>query len=163
MLHIFCTFLCPCFARLQRKTSRNFLVTRFLDEMSNVVRQFLFIFFFSLPLIFTLEAASCLFSFSHWRYKIFMLFFQQKNASFAFCLSCQLSVALLLVKLNWFVAYFLFFSVFLFLNISVFVDMTINVSLILQTTRIQRQFPLSVFVCCLCITRRAWLCDFPPK
>ena len=63
--HIFCTFLCPCFARLQRKTSRNFLVTRFVDEMSNVVRQFLFIFFFSIPLIFTLEAASCLFSFSH--------------------------------------------------------------------------------------------------
>ena len=31
--HIFCTFRCPCFARLQRKTSRNFLVTRFMEEM----------------------------------------------------------------------------------------------------------------------------------
>ena len=30
---IFCTFLCPYFARLQRKTSRNFLVTRFVDEI----------------------------------------------------------------------------------------------------------------------------------
>ena len=33
---LFCTFLCRCFARLQRETSRNFLVTRFMDW--NVVR-----------------------------------------------------------------------------------------------------------------------------
>ena len=32
--HFFCTFLCRCFARLQRKTLRNFLVTRFMEEMS---------------------------------------------------------------------------------------------------------------------------------
>ena len=31
--HFFCTFLCRCFARLQRETSRNFLVTRFTEEM----------------------------------------------------------------------------------------------------------------------------------
>ena len=31
-----CTFICPCFARLQRETFRNFLVTRFMVEMSNV-------------------------------------------------------------------------------------------------------------------------------
>ena len=31
---LFCTFLCRCFARLQRETSRNFLVTRFVEEMS---------------------------------------------------------------------------------------------------------------------------------
>ena len=54
--HIFCTFRCPCFARLQRKTSRNFLVTRLMEEMSNVVR--VLGTFFSLPLIFTLVAAS---------------------------------------------------------------------------------------------------------
>ena len=30
----FCTFLCRCFARLQREASRNFLVTRFMEEMS---------------------------------------------------------------------------------------------------------------------------------
>ena len=41
----FCTFLCPCFARLQRETSRNFLVTRFMEEMS-CVTLFLFNFFF---------------------------------------------------------------------------------------------------------------------
>ena len=52
--HFFCTFLCRCFARLQRETSRNFLVTRFMEELSYV---FLFT-FFSLPLIFTLVAAS---------------------------------------------------------------------------------------------------------
>ena len=52
-----CTFLCRCFARLQRETSRNFLVTRFVEQMSYV---FLFPFFFSLPLmtIFTSVAAS---------------------------------------------------------------------------------------------------------
>ena len=46
-----CTFLCRCFARLQRDTSRNVLVTRFMEEMSYV---FSFT-FFSLPLIFTLH------------------------------------------------------------------------------------------------------------
>ena len=39
--HTFCTFLCRCFARLQRETSRNFLVTRFVEEITYV---FLFIF-----------------------------------------------------------------------------------------------------------------------
>ena len=50
--HNFCTFLCCCFARLQRETSRNFSdVTRCLEEMS-----FLCSFtFFPLPLIFTLH------------------------------------------------------------------------------------------------------------
>ena len=41
---IFCTFLCRCFPRLQRETSRNFLVTRFLQGMSHVLS---FIFFFT--------------------------------------------------------------------------------------------------------------------
>ena len=34
--HFFCTFLCRCFARLQRETFRNFLVTCFMEEMSYV-------------------------------------------------------------------------------------------------------------------------------
>ena len=34
---IFCTFLCRCFARLQRQTSRNFLAARFMEEMSYVL------------------------------------------------------------------------------------------------------------------------------
>ena len=37
------SFLCRCFARRQRETSRNFLVTRFMEEMLYVV---LFSFFF---------------------------------------------------------------------------------------------------------------------
>ena len=94
---------------------------------------------------------------------IFKLFFQQKNDSFPFFLSRQLSVALLLVKLRRLVAYFLFFSVLLFLNISIFVDMTINSSLILQTTRIQKQFPLSVFVFIDSLVVYASQDDFPPK
>ena len=56
----FCTFLRSCFARLQRETYRNFLVTRFMEEMSYV------------------------FLFTFRRHKIFMLFFKQKNASFVF-------------------------------------------------------------------------------
>ena len=59
----------------------------------------------------------------------------------------QISVALYLVELRWPSAYFLFFSVFLLLyKYSKFVNKTINLSLILQKTRIQKQFPLSVFV-----------------
>ena len=46
--------LCRCFARLQRETSRNFLVTRFMEEVLYV---FLFT-FFPLLLIFTFVAAS---------------------------------------------------------------------------------------------------------
>ena len=81
-------------------------------------------------------------------------------------LSLQISVALFLVELRWPVAYFLFFS----FSCSVFqiCGHEINLCLILQTTRIEKQFPLSVFffidsLCCLCITRRGWLCDSPPK
>ena len=49
-----CTFFCRCFAQLQRETSRSFLVTRFMEEMS-----FVFLFtFFPLSLIFTQVAAS---------------------------------------------------------------------------------------------------------
>ena len=118
--HFFSTFLCRCFARLQREASRNFLVTRFMEEMSYV---FLFT-YFSTAVHFHFGGCQH-FSFSHHRYKIFMLFFQQKNVSFVFNLSFQFSVGLFLVELRWPVAYFLFFSVFIFLYF---------------------QFPLSVFV-----------------
>ena len=97
--HLFCTFLCLRFVRLQRGTSRNFLVTRFMEEMS-------------LSLIFTPVAAAIL---------IFspplqncMLFLQQKKVSFVFF---SLALALFLVQLRWVSPYFLFFSVFLFLCI----------------------------------------------
>ena len=72
---LFCTFLCRCFARLQRETFRNFLVTLFMEEMSYVFSYT----FFSLPLIFTLPWCLLAFLVCHRRYKIFMLFFQKKN------------------------------------------------------------------------------------
>ena len=39
---VFCTFLCRCFARLERETSRNLIVTRFMEER---LYDFLFTFF----------------------------------------------------------------------------------------------------------------------
>ena len=53
--HLFCTFLCRRFARLQSETSRNILVTRFMEEMSYV---FLLIFFFHCRIFLTLVAAN---------------------------------------------------------------------------------------------------------
>ena len=113
--HFFCTFLCRCFARLQLETSRNFLVTRFFRSLFFHCRSF----------------SPCIggrqhFSFCHRRYKIFMLFFQQKNVSFAFYLSLQIFVALFLVEFVG-LSLFLFFSVFILLE-----SVTINLSLILQ-------------------------------
>ena len=49
--HFFCTFLCRCFARLHHETSRNFLVTRFMEGMSYVFSFTVF----SLPVFFTLR------------------------------------------------------------------------------------------------------------
>ena len=72
----FCTFLHRCFGWLQRETSRNFLVTRFMEEMSDVF--FFPVFFFSLSLIFTLVAASIP------PQQNFILFLQQKMSSFVF-------------------------------------------------------------------------------
>ena len=143
----FCTFLCHCFARLQGETSRNFLVTRFMEELLYV---FAFTIFTVAHFHLALVVASIIFSFCHCHYQIFMLFFQQRKASSVFYLSLQISVALFLIELCWPAAYFLFLSVFLWLynNIyySKFVDMTVDLSLMLQTRRIQKQFLLSIFV-----------------
>ena len=68
---------------------RNFLGTRFFKEMLNV---FLFT-FFSLPLIFTLVAAS-ISPFSHRRFKIFMFFFQRNWSPLVF-LSCSSSFSVI--------------------------------------------------------------------
>ena len=112
--YFFLHFFGRCFAQLQRETSRNFLVTRFMEEMSYV---FSFTFFFHCRSFSPCIGGRQHFSFCHRRYKIFMLFFQQKNVSFVFYLSLQISVALFLVELRWPAAYFLFFSVFLLLYI----------------------------------------------
>ena len=124
--HFFCTFLCRCFALLQRETFRNFLVTRFMEEMSYV---FSFT-FFSLPLIF----------FLHWWPLAFLILspllqnFHVVLPTKKFLL-CFLSLALdlrrpFLVEFRWSAAFSLFFCLSLALY-SKFVDMTINLSLIL--------------------------------
>ena len=86
------------------------------------------------------------FSFCHRRYKIFLLFFQQKNTSFFVFISRPRPLSpfsrwasLACRKLS----LFLCLSLVLY---SKFVDMTINLILILLTTRVQKLFPLSVFV-----------------
>ena len=77
----FSTFLCRCFARLHRETSRNFLVARFMEEMSYVLFTL-----FLLPLVFTLVAASI----SHF------LSAAKKFSSNKNCLLCFLSLAVAL-------------------------------------------------------------------
>ena len=123
----FCSFLYRCFARLQRETSRNFLVTRFMEEMSYV---FLFT-FFPLSLIFTQVAASI--SYFLTATTKFYVFPLTKNVSFVFFF---LALALFLVELRWpvvLLSHFLCLSLSLSL-FSKFVDMTINLNLTLQTT-----------------------------
>ena len=69
-----------------------------------------------------------------------------KNVSLVFYLSCLLSVALFS---RWSSLACRLLSLFPRLSLSLiskFVDITTNISLILETTRIQKQFPLSVFV-----------------
>ena len=98
-----------------RETSRNFLVTLFMEGMSDV---FLFT-LFSLSLIFTLVAASIP------PLQSFILFLQQR-------MFFSLTLALFLVELRWPVA---LLSLFLCISLSLyskFVDMTINLSLILK-------------------------------
>ena len=81
--HFFCKFLFRCFARLQRETSRNFLVARFMEEMSYV---FSFT-FFSLPLIFTLHWWPLAFLILSTPLKIFKLFLKQNIMSILFFIS----------------------------------------------------------------------------
>ena len=70
----------------------------------------------------------------------FHLFFQQKMSPLFFlCL-------LLALCRSFFSLSFAGLSPTFSFSISKFVDITINISLILETTRIQKQFPLSVFV-----------------
>ena len=112
-VNVFCTFLCRCFARVQRETSRNFLVTRFIygEKLSTCSHSL----FFSLPLIqfyLALVAASiCHFLTAATKFSCCS---SNKKVSFVFFL-LQISVALFLVEIHWPFAYFLFFSVFLLL------------------------------------------------
>ena len=154
--------LCHCFVRLQRETSRNFLVTCFMEKMS-----YMFLFsFFSLLLIFTLVTASI----SHFltiatKYsccsstKKCVLFFL--SLALTLCRSFSRRALLACHPL----------SRFLCLSLALYsksADMTINVSFnTLGNTNTEKiyafQFCLYWLFSCLCLTRRGWLCDFPPK
>ena len=123
---LFCTFLCRCFARLQRETSRNFLDTLLMEEMSYV---FSFTFF---------TAARFHPAFNWWPLAFLILSPPLQNFLFFLppkkCLllslapdlcrpfSCWASLACRLLSL--------FLCIFLALY-SKFVDMAINLSLIL--------------------------------
>ena len=110
--HFFYTFLCRCFARLQRETSTNF----FMEEMSYV---FSFTSFFHCRSFSPYIGGRLHFSFSHCRYKIFMLLFQQKKMSPLFFISRSrfLSSLFSLSFAGLPPIHFLFFSVFLLLYI----------------------------------------------
>ena len=129
----FCTFLFRCFARLQRETCRNFLVTRFKEEMSYV---FSFTFFSLVPLILIL----------HW-WPLAFLILSPPLQNFHVVLPTKKMSPLLFSR--WASLACRLLSLFLCLSpalYSKFVDMTINLSKILYTTRIQKQSLLSVFV-----------------
>ena len=124
MQYIFiCTFLCRCFARLQRETSRNFLIRRFLGQVSYV---FLFTFFL-LSLIFTPVTAS-IYHFLTAAIQFSCCSFNKKR------LLCFFSLALddFLIELRWPVA-LLSLS-----RCSEFVDMTINLNFLKKYFRQHR-------------------------
>ena len=78
--HIFfCTFLCCCFARLQRNTSRNF----FMEEMSFAFS----VTFFSLRLIFSLRWWPLAFLIFSPPLQNFHVVLPTKNVSFVFYLT----------------------------------------------------------------------------
>ena len=126
-------------------TSTNFLVTRFMEEMSYVFS----LTFFSLPLIFTLHWWPLAFLILSPPLQNFHVVLPTKK-----CLLCFLSLALDLQLCRpfsrWAALACRLLYLFLCLSLSLyskFVDMTINLSLILKKkTRIQKHFPLSIFV-----------------
>ena len=131
----------------------------------NVVRVLVHFFFYCHSL------SSCiggryLFLFCHRRYKIFMLFFQQKNVSFVFSPSRSRSLSLFpSLSFAGLQPVFHFFSVFLLY--SKFVDMLDNEFKLntLDNTDTETISALNfrLYSLCLCLTRLRWLCDFPPK
>ena len=138
----FYTCLCRCFARLQRETSRKLLSYTFyggdllrvlVHGLKNLYLQnvFFFLFFFSLPPIFTLHRWPLAFLILSPPLENFYVVLPTKK-----CLLCFLSLALYLRRpfSRW--ASLACRLIYLFLCLSLalyskFVDMTINLSLIL--------------------------------
>ena len=117
--HFFCTFLCRCFARLQRKPSRNLFLKKTSYAFSFT--------FFSLPLIFSLHWWLLAFLILSPPLQNFHVVLPTKNDSFLFYLLLQFSVPPFLVQFRWPAASLLFLCLSLALY-SKFEDMTINLS-----------------------------------
>ena len=121
----FSSFLFRCFACLQLKTPRNFLVTCFLEEMSSVF----LLPFFSLPLTFILAAAS-IFHFLTAPTKFSCCSSNKKMSPLLF--SLPLALCCSFSRRASLVCRLLFLFVCLSLSLfSIYVDRTINLSLIL--------------------------------
>ena len=143
-LHVqvtFCTFLCRCCCNVKlpswtfQEGNASYVLTH--KKKLLLVFLFTFSFFLFLFLLFTVAhfhvAGHQHFSFSHHRYRILMFFFQ-RNSSPLFFISSRSSLFVFCFLLSRFLCLFLF---------SKFVKMASYLSLILQTTHIQQQFPLS--------------------
>ena len=123
--------------------------------------------FFSLPLIFTLHWWPLAFLILSLPLKIFMFFFQQKNVSFGFLSRSKSLSPFFLLS---FAGLPLTFSFSLSFSCSIFqICGHDNLSKLntLDNTDTETisafRFRLYWLFCCLCFTRRRWLCDFPAK
>ena len=113
-LHVQHTFFYISLPLFSKTTTWNFQkLPTYTFYSGTVVR--VFVHFFSLPLIFTLVAASI--SHFHRRCEMFLLFFQQKMTPLFLSLALALCRPFSFLELRWPAARFLFFSVFLFLYI----------------------------------------------
>ena len=144
-LHVqvtFCTFLCRCCCNV-RLPSWTFQEGNASYVLTHTQKKLLLVFLFTFPfflflfLLFTVAhfhvAGHQHFSFSHHRYRILMFFFQRNSSPLFFISSCS-SLFVFCCLLSRFLCLFLF---------SKFAKMASYLSLILQTTHIQQQFPLS--------------------
>ena len=123
--HFFCTFPCRCFARLQRRPSRNF----FMEEMSYV---------FSFTFFYCRSFSPCMGGRGHFSFHFllpalqnFQIVLPTKNVS---CVFLSLALDLCRAFWRWVSLAFRLLSLFLCLSLSLyskFVGMTINLSLIL--------------------------------
>ena len=146
---LFCTFL--CFARPQRETSRNFLATRFMKEMSYLL------------LFFTRS------SFSPWWLLGFLNFSPPvKNFHVVLPTNSSLSSALTLCRsfFGWALLAcrpLCFFSIFQICGHDNYSKLKTTLDNKDTEAISAFRFRLYWLFSCLCFTRSRWLCDFPPK
>ena len=133
----------------------------------HVVVFFVCLLFFSLPLIFTLVAAS-ISDFLIATSRFSCCFSNKKCLLLFFCFFLSLALALCRSFLRLASPTCRLLSPFLCLSLSLyskFVGTTINLSLILWQHGCRNNFRFRLYwlFSCLCFTRLGWLCDFKPK